>query len=56
MTNRTLVVAVFAFLIGVALSPFFIPKAQAAGMNGWQSQEISRVIDLLERIAENTEK
>jgi len=55
MKNRNLVAVLFAFLLGVVLSPVFVPKASAYG-DGWTFKNIVRVIDLLERIAKNTER
>ena len=55
MTNRTAVAVVFAFLLGVILSPVFVPRANAYG-DGWTNQQINKALDLLERIAKNMEK
>jgi len=55
MTNRNLVAVAFAFLLGVVLSPVFVPTAQASG-DGWTFKQITRALDLLEQIAANTEK
>lgn len=51
MTNRTLVVAVIAFLIGVLFSPILTPKVQAAG-DGWTSLQVKEALRLLTEIAE----